>query len=132
MWPDVVVEDGNIGKVIHIIRRALDDHIGESTYIETVAKHGYRFVADVTSVVKTAAAASSDAPFQTAATSGRSPAYDLYISGKVKVGGENIDDTNEAIALLEAAVALDPSYAGAYAQLARAYTHAIVQVHLTG
>ena len=39
----------------------------------------------------------------------------------MKTGGENIDDTNEAIALLEAAVGLDPSYAGAYAQLARAY-----------
>jgi tetratricopeptide (TPR) repeat protein len=40
----------------------------------------------------------------------------------VKLTGENLDDTNEAIAFLEAAVALDPSFAGAYAQLARAYT----------
>ena len=51
----------------------------------------------------------------------RSPAYDLYIRGKVKAGSENIDDTNEAIALLEAAVGLDSSCAEAYAQLARAY-----------
>ena len=42
-------------------------------------------------------------------------------AGKGKSGRENIDDTNEAIALLEAAVARDPSCAGAYAQLARAY-----------
>ncbi len=55
------------------------------------------------------------------AASGRSPAYDLYIRGKLKTGGENIDDANAAIALLEAAVDLDPSSAGAYAQLARAY-----------
>ena len=40
----------------------------------------------------------------------------------MKSGGENIDDTNEAIALLEAAVRLDTSCAGAYAQLARAYS----------
>jgi len=41
---------------------------------------------------------------------------------KVKTGNENIEDTNEAIALLEAAIGLDPSFAGAYALLARAYT----------
>jgi tetratricopeptide (TPR) repeat protein len=54
--------------------------------------------------------------------SGRSPAYDLYIRGKVKAGSENLDDTTAAISLLEAAVERDPSCAGAYAQLARAYT----------
>ena len=42
--------------------------------------------------------------------------------GKVKAGSENVDDTTEAIALLESAVELDPSCAKAYAQLARAYT----------
>src|SRR6185295_13947330 len=68
-----------------------------------------------------ASAAPSAAPFPRAVARGRSPAYDLYIRGKVKAGSETIDDTNEAIALLEAAVGLDPSYAEAYAQLARAY-----------
>lgn len=121
VWPGVIVEDGNIGKVIHIIRSALGDGSRERTYIETVPKHGYRFIAEVTSVGKTAAAESAAAPALKAAASSRSPAYDLYIWGKVKVGAENIDDTNEAIALLEAAVELDPSCAGAYAQLARAY-----------
>ena len=121
VWPGVVVEDGNVGKVIHTIRRALGDRSGQWTYIETVPKHGYRFIADVTSIGKTASAAPSAAPSLRAVARGRSPAYDLYIRGKVKAGGENIDDTNEAIALLEAAVGLDPSCAGAYAQLARAY-----------
>ena len=108
VWPDVVVEEGNIGKVIHILRRALRDR-NDGTYIETVPKHGYRFVAAVTRMGKAVA------------PSGRSPAYDLYIRGKVKAGSENLDDTNEAIALLEAAVDLDPACAGAYAQLARVY-----------
>jgi DNA-binding winged helix-turn-helix (wHTH) protein/tetratricopeptide (TPR) repeat protein len=109
VWPDVLVEDGNIGKVIHIIRSALGDRSGEGSYIETVTKHGYRFTAAVTRVGKPVASA------------GRSPAYDLYIRGKVTAGSENLDDTNEAISLLEAAVDLDPCCAGAYAQLARAY-----------
>ncbi len=36
VWPGVLVEEGNIGKVIHSIRRALGDRNGESPYIETV------------------------------------------------------------------------------------------------
>jgi len=116
VWPGVLVEDGNIAKAIHAIRRALDDRNGDAACIETIPKHGYRFVAEVIGLGKTTAS-----PAPQAALSGRSPAYDLYIRGKVKAGGENIDDTNEAIALLEAAVLLDPACAGAYAQLARVY-----------
>ena len=122
VWPGVLVEEGNIGKAIHAIRRALGDGSGKRTYVETIPKHGYRFVAGVTRIEETTAGASSAAPSLKAALPGRSPAYDLYIRGKVKTGGENIDDTNQAIALLEAAVRLDPSCAGAYAQLARAYS----------
>ena len=122
VWPGVLVEEGNIGKAIHAIRRALGDRNGRRTYVETIPKHGYRFVAPVARIENMVAAASSAAPSLKAARPGESPAYDLYIRGKVKTGGENIDDTNQAIALLEAAVRLDPSCAGAYAQLARAYS----------
>ena len=47
VWRDVVVEENNLVKAIYAIRRFLDD-IGERPkYIETVPKHGYRFVAKV-------------------------------------------------------------------------------------
>ncbi len=121
VWPGVLVEEGNIGKAIHAIRRALGDHSGQRTYVETVPKHGYRFIAEVTRTEQTTGGASPAGPSLKAALPGQSPAYDLYIRGRVKTGGENIDDTNQAITLLEAAVRLDPSCAGAYAQLARAY-----------
>lgn len=112
VWPDVQVEDANVGKVIHLLRAALGDSPEGGRYIETVAKHGYRFVAEVTATrTKQTLAASAI----------RSPAYDLYIRGKVKAGSESLGDTTEAIALLEAAVDLDRSYAPAFAQLARAY-----------
>ena len=62
VWPGVLVEEGNIGKVIHAIRRALGDGSGKWSYIETVPKHGYRFIAEVTSIGKTTAGASSAAP----------------------------------------------------------------------
>jgi DNA-binding winged helix-turn-helix (wHTH) protein len=114
VWPGVFIEDGNVAKTIHTIRRALGDGAAKPAYIETVSKYGYRFVATVT----VHAANSRVVP---AAESGRSAAYDLYIRGKVKAGSENPHEADEAIALLEAAVARDPTYAAAYAQLARAY-----------
>jgi DNA-binding winged helix-turn-helix (wHTH) protein/Tfp pilus assembly protein PilF len=118
VWSDAIVEENNLGKAIHAIRRCLGERIGEQKYIETVPKHGYRFVAEVRRIPdgKTVQVADDarDNPI-------RSPAYDLYLRGKVKAGSENREDTEAAIKVLEAAVAIDPTLAGAHAQLARAY-----------
>lgn len=66
---------------------------------------------------------STPAPKPTPAVkSGISPAYDYYVRGKVKVGSENHEDNEGAIKLLEKAVSVDPRYAPAYAELARAYS----------
>ncbi len=48
VWPDAVVEDGNLTFNIHLIRRALGEWEGGIRYIETVPRRGYRFVAPVT------------------------------------------------------------------------------------
>jgi DNA-binding winged helix-turn-helix (wHTH) protein/tetratricopeptide (TPR) repeat protein len=200
VWPDSIVEEGNLGKAIHAIRIFLGEKSGEPTYIETVPKHGYRFIAEVRRIgseseeaelfvggrvagpaeplmgpkpdqpplvlaaepavsevvfkrknnqVKFAAFAAAgllivaitasyfglsslgenaEKPSETETeiasaekNTTRSPAYDLYIRGKVKVANENREDTVAAIALLEEAVSIDPTLAQAYAQLARAY-----------
>lgn len=125
VWPDTVVEENNLGKAIHAIRHVLGDRAGEQRYVQTVQKHGYRFVTAVTRIE------SNRASEQTATVRGRSngnagyaggsPAYDLYIRGRVKAGSENVEDTEDAIKVLEAAIAIDPFFAAAYAQLARAY-----------
>lgn len=47
IWPDSFVEENNLDKCIHAIRLALGEKPGEQKYIETVRKHGYRFVAEV-------------------------------------------------------------------------------------
>jgi DNA-binding winged helix-turn-helix (wHTH) protein/TolB-like protein/Tfp pilus assembly protein PilF len=47
VWPDSFVEENNLDKAIHVIRQALGETPGQPKYIETVRKHGYRFVADV-------------------------------------------------------------------------------------
>lgn len=47
IWPDSFVEENNLDKSIHAIRQVLGERPGEQIYIETVRKHGYRFVAEV-------------------------------------------------------------------------------------
>ncbi len=47
VWPDTTVEENNLDKAIHVIRHVLGEKPGEQKYVETVRKHGYRFVATV-------------------------------------------------------------------------------------
>jgi DNA-binding winged helix-turn-helix (wHTH) protein/TolB-like protein/Tfp pilus assembly protein PilF len=47
LWPDAVVEEGNVDNCVHRLRKAMG---GGQDYIETVPKHGYRFVAEVRSL----------------------------------------------------------------------------------
>jgi|GEM_PF-4521917 len=47
VWPDAFVEENNLDKNIHAIRHFLGDRASEQQYIQTVRKHGYRFVANV-------------------------------------------------------------------------------------
>lgn len=119
IWPATVVEENNLGKAIHAIRSFLSEHRSDPKYIQTVPKHGYRFVAEITPL--SAGNGSSGIAADILKLPIQSPAYDLYLRGKVKAGSENREDTEAAIKVLEAAVAIDPQLAGAYAQLARAY-----------
>ncbi len=48
-------------------------------------------------------------------------AYDLYLRGRYYLNRQNKDDNEAAITALENAVATDPSFAAAYAELAQAY-----------
>ena len=121
VWPGAVVERNNIGKAIHIIRRYLGDASGKPRFIETITKHGYRFVAAVSRVGASEPASTGTAFPATMDLSARARAYDLYIRGKVKAGSENAADNAGAIKALEAAVAIDPFFAEGFAQLARAY-----------
>ena len=47
VWPDAFVEEGNVNRNISILRKVLGEHSSGETYIETVPKRGYRFVATV-------------------------------------------------------------------------------------
>jgi DNA-binding winged helix-turn-helix (wHTH) protein/TolB-like protein/Tfp pilus assembly protein PilF len=47
LWPDSFVEEGNLTNNVSILRKALGDTGTDPKYIQTVPKHGYRFVAHV-------------------------------------------------------------------------------------
>jgi len=50
IWPDSFVEESNLALYISILRKALRDGDDGLQYIETVPRHGYRFVAEVREV----------------------------------------------------------------------------------
>src|SRR5579859_763588 len=47
VWPETFVEEGNLTRNIHHLRKLLGKDPGGREYIETVPKRGYRFVAEV-------------------------------------------------------------------------------------
>jgi len=47
VWPDSFVEESNLALYISILRKALRDGEDGFQYIETVPRHGYRFIAEV-------------------------------------------------------------------------------------
>lgn len=50
VWEDAFVEESNLSKNIHILRKVLSNGNAEESYIETIPKRGYRFVAPVSAV----------------------------------------------------------------------------------
>ena len=71
VWPDVVVEEGNLTQQIFLLRKALGESAQQPRHIVTVPGHGYRFTARVTPIaddsaapeVPTGAAAAPPAPW---------------------------------------------------------------------
>jgi DNA-binding winged helix-turn-helix (wHTH) protein len=47
LWPDTVVEEANLTSNILQLRKSLGDNARHPTYIETVARRGYRFIMPV-------------------------------------------------------------------------------------
>ena len=54
VWPETVVEDGNLTRNISTLRKILGETLGEPRYIETIPWRGYRFVAKVDQVYEEA------------------------------------------------------------------------------
>jgi eukaryotic-like serine/threonine-protein kinase len=50
VWPDSFVEESNLAYHVFALRRALGETADGESYVETVPKRGYRFIASVTAV----------------------------------------------------------------------------------
>ena len=50
LWPDTAVEEANLTQNIFEVRKALGEVPGEQRFIATVARRGYRFVAEVRAI----------------------------------------------------------------------------------
>ena len=50
LWPDTAVEEANLTQNVFEVRKALGEVPGEQRFIATVARRGYRFVAEVRAV----------------------------------------------------------------------------------
>ena len=50
LWPDVAVTDNALTQAVSELRQALGDDPSKPTYIQTVARRGYRFIAPVESI----------------------------------------------------------------------------------
>ncbi len=58
LWPDVAVSDNALTQAVSDLRQALGDDAATPTYVQTVSRRGYRFIAPV----ETAEAAEPEAP----------------------------------------------------------------------
>jgi adenylate cyclase len=59
LWPDVAVTDNALTQAVSELRQALGDDPSKPTYVQTVARRGYRFIATVTIPAAAASSASS-------------------------------------------------------------------------
>src|SRR6478672_3147474 len=70
VWPDTIVEENNLNKNVSLLRKALGESATGQSYIETVPRVGYRFVATVTIDDVPAPATSASLSHNVASTNG--------------------------------------------------------------
>jgi Tol biopolymer transport system component/DNA-binding winged helix-turn-helix (wHTH) protein len=82
IWADAFVEESTIAQNVFTLRKALGQHHTENQFIETVPKHGYRFIADVKAI---------DAETTTTPEIGQQRAAHRIIPGE-KISGAEMGD----------------------------------------
>ena len=119
-WPDVIVADNTLTRAIADIRIALGDSPGAPTYIQTLARRGYRFVAPVADAAVPAEAGQDGVvPFPDA-VAGLEP-FLAWERGRAALESLSVAALPAAAEAFSRAVAGAPHYAAGYAGLANAH-----------
>ena len=141
LWPRAVVEPNNIATYVAQLRHALSDGLtgtATSPGIETVPRWGYRFVGDVRQQPRADSAtlptvtSEAKSPFTavrpviTSApprppNSPQGEPLQAYVSGRYHLGLRTVADLRLALRHFQRAVALDATFAAAYAGLSDTY-----------
>jgi DNA-binding winged helix-turn-helix (wHTH) protein/thioredoxin-like negative regulator of GroEL len=126
VWPNTFVEENSVDKRIHAIRHFLGEEGNGDKYIETVRGRGFRFVANVRSMDVSGSwlpgsLRPSEKQRPSRSFSINPEAVDQYWRGKYYLHHLNVENNAKAITALEAAVAADPEFAAAHAELSQAY-----------
>ncbi|HEY7304715.1 MAG TPA: winged helix-turn-helix domain-containing protein [Bryobacteraceae bacterium] len=119
LWPDTFVEDVTLARVISDLRRTLAQH-SSVQYIETVSKHGYRFVAHVSSFHPEGSRATP----RRNTTNEQAEADDFVRRAWHAARQWSPDAVSKGLAHARHAIAANPSYAEAHAVLAYLYLYA--------
>ena len=112
VWPEVFVEEGILTVHVSSLRKALGDQRRLPSYVETVPRCGYRFIAAVTHEPPDRRPPLLEPPRPV-------ELYDLVGRGRVHLLSGSHVELPRAVEAFRAAIALDPTYAPAHAGLAR-------------
>src|SRR5262245_9290179 len=115
VWPDTVVEEGNLANNISILRKALGAGENGQRFIETVTRRGYRFVAPVREL------SGDERKLLGKRYTDNFEVYQLYVKGHFFWDKRTEEGIKKSIEYFEQAIKLDPNYAPAYAGLAVSY-----------
>jgi DNA-binding winged helix-turn-helix (wHTH) protein len=113
VWPETFVDEGILTVHVAALRKALGDETQPRSFIETVPRSGYRFIARVTRE-------SQDESRRPSEPERPAEIYECLGRGRVHLLSGSYDDLPRAVEAFRAAIALDATVAPAHAGLARA------------
>jgi len=114
LWPGSFVEEGSLNVCVSALRKALGEDARRPTYIETVARSGYRFIAAVRFDSE------NEKPFAPSPVARPVELYELVGCGRSHLLSGSFFELPAAVDAFRSAIEIDPTYAPAHAGLARA------------
>ena len=110
VWPNEIVEEGNLAQQIFMLRKALGDTKGKSIYIETIPRRGYRFLGAVQRAVEVTKDHDENAE-----------GYRAYVEGTCNLSRYTEEGLQQAIRCFLETLQVDGDHTRVYAGLVDSY-----------